>query len=107
MRKFYSIKYENILAFLYVPYLIINTSKANVDMILLALFSHIITLLGIYFTIRVSRREALEELKNGTYESFILEDILIILKNINNTIKGLKTRLKKYSQPLGYIIQIH
>lgn len=63
MRKFYSIKYENIFAFLYAPYLIINTSKADVDMILLALLSHIITLLGIYYTIRVSRREALEELK--------------------------------------------
>ena len=107
MRKFYSIKYENIFAFLYAPYLIINTSKADVDMILLALLSHIITLLGIYYTIRVSRREALEELKNGTYESFILEDILIILKNIKNAIKRLKTRFKKYSQPLGYIIQIH
>ena len=94
MRKFYSIKYENIFAFLYFSYLIINTSKADVDMILLALLSHIITLLGIYYTIRVSRRGALEELKNGTYESFILEDILIILKNTNNAIKGLKIRFK-------------
>lgn len=94
MRKFYSIKYENIFASLYAPYIIINTSKADVDMILLALLSHIITLLGIYYTIRVSRREALQELKNGTYESFILEDILIILKNTNNAIKGLKIRFK-------------
>lgn len=104
MSNLLRIKYENILAFMYIPYLIINLCKANEDMIILALLMHLTMLIGLYYVIKTMRKEKLQELRNGTYESFesfILEDIIEIINNIKSALKTIKKANKMtYSRPL-------
>jgi len=101
MSNLLRIKYENILAFMYIPYLIINLCKANKDMIVLALLIHLTMLIGLYYVIKTMRKETLQELRNGTYESFIIEDIIEIINNIKSALKTIKKANKMtYSRPL-------
>ena len=101
MHRFLHIKYENILAFMYIPYLIINLCKANEDMIILALLMHLTMLIGLYYVIKTMRKETLQELRNGTYESFILEDIIEIINNIKSALKTINKLINEIYKELG------
>lgn len=110
-KKLYSVKYENILAMIYLPYMIINLFKARQDMFLIAIAMHLILSLGLYYSVRIARKEALQEIKQGIYEPLvdleeISEDIKQLVRNIDKLKKGIKKRSNKhtiYKSPNLYI----
>lgn len=107
-RKLYSIKYEKILASVYIPYMLINTSKARTDLLLIALAMHLFFLLGLYFCINIARKEALKEIKEGTYIPLIdikeIQTITDIFKNLFKSIKK-EVIIKQYTNRQTYILK--
>lgn len=111
-KKLYSVKYENILAMIYLPYMIINLFKANKDMFLIAIAMHLILSLGLYYSVRIARKEALQEIKQGIYEPLvdleeISEDIKQLVRNIDKLKKGIKKEVTntQYTNRQTYILK--
>ena len=111
-KKLYSVKYENILAMIYLPYMIINLFKANQDMFLIAIAMHLILSLGLYYSVRIARKEALQEIKQGIYEPLvdleeISEDIKQLVRNIDKLKKGIKKEVTntQYTNRQTYILK--
>ena len=50
--KLLRVKTENLLAFLYIPYAIINLTKADADFLIIAIVMHFILLAGVYYGIK-------------------------------------------------------
>ena len=90
-KKLFSVKYENILAIIYIPYMIINLSKASKEMFLVAIAMHLLLSLVLFYGIRITRKEALEEIKQGIYEPIIdLEEISDYIKQVIITLNKMK-----------------
>lgn len=80
----FKLKLENLLAFVYIPFAIINTAKANSNMFLEALFLQAILIGGLFYSIRITRRTFLEEIKNGEYD-FIIDAYKNFIRALKNT----------------------
>lgn len=57
LKKIISIKTENIILLLYIPYMIINLSKANTDLFMVAIAMHLMLSVAIHYSIRETRQE--------------------------------------------------
>ena len=56
LKNIVNVKTENILILLYIPYMIINTSRANTDFILSAIVIHLLLLIGVYYSTYTTRQ---------------------------------------------------
>lgn len=64
LKKLVCIKTENILILLYIPYMIINISRATQDFIIIALMMHLLLSIAVYYSIRETR----QDLKQYVYQ---------------------------------------
>ena len=112
-KKLYSIKYENILIALFIPLAIIQFIKANVDFKIISILMSLTLYGGLALTIRVARKEALEEIRLNTYEPLIdIEEMLInakvFINNISKIFKSIKKRSylsARYINDQAYILR--
>lgn len=111
-KKLFSVKYENILAILYIPYMIINLGKASNEMFLIAIAMHLLLSLVLFYSIRTTRKEALEEIRHGIYEPiFDLEEISDYIKEFIITLNKMKkciikeVKTQKYTNRQTYILK--
>lgn len=111
-KKLYSIKYENILIALFIPLSIVQFIKASIDFKILSILMSLILYGGLALSIRVGRKEALEEIKNGTYEPLLdieemLRNVKLFISNINRLKDSIKKEVIKmqdiYKRPSLYI----
>ena len=108
-KKIYSIKYENILIALFIPLAITQFIKAHEDFKIISILMSLILYGGLALTIRVARKEALEEIRLNTYEPLIdIEEMLINAKVFINKLKGIKKRSylsARYINDQAYILR--
>lgn len=90
LKKIFSIKGEMILLFGSIPIQILYVLKASEGMKLLAIGVDLLLFEGIALAIYYGRKEVLQELKDGTFETMFdfetLEDRLQMIKNLLNRI---------------------
>lgn len=82
LKKIVNVKTENILILLYIPYMIINTSRANTDFILSAIVIHLLLLIGVYYSTYTTR----QNLKEYIYKLKPIKIKLIDLQGIKKEI---------------------
>ena len=112
-KKIYSIKYEKILLILLAPLSIIQFLKANNDFKINSILMSLILYGGLALSVRVIRKEALEEIKKGIYEPIldledILENVKVFINNINSLKENIKKEVikcKKYINDQAYILR--
>lgn len=85
LKKIAHIKAENILLLIYLPYMIINTSRADLNFIASAIITHLLLISAIYYAIYTSRQDFKEYVYN-------LKPITIKLININAIKKEIFTK---------------
>lgn len=80
LKRLVSIKYENIVLLLYIPYMIINLLKASTDLFMVAIMMHLLLIKAVHYGIRETR----QDIKQYIYQ---LKPIMIIdLKAIKKEI---------------------
>lgn len=108
-KKIYSIKYEKLLLALFIPLGIIQILKANEDFKLTSIIFSFILYGGLALVIRVCRKEALEEIKNNTYEPLLdIEEMLTKAYIFIYRLKKIKKRSyqnAKYINDQAYILR--
>lgn len=113
MKKLYKIKWENILLMLFIPLAIIQFNKAHIDFKLVSVLMSLTLYGGLALSVRIGRKEVLEEIKNGTYEPLIdiseeVKAIKLFIKNTNKAFKGIKKEVIKqarYINDQAYILR--
>lgn len=85
--KILRIKTENILTLAYIPVAIINLTKANSEMLLLAIMMQLLLLSGLFYGIRTTRHELIADIKNGDNDDLI-EEIETYLDAVRNFFKN-------------------
>lgn len=113
MKKLYRIKWENILTILFIPLAISQFLKANVDFKLLSVLLSMTLYGGLALSVRIVRKEVLEEIKKGTYEPLIdlseeAEAIRLFIKNTFKVFKAIKKEVIKqarYINDQAYILR--
>lgn len=116
MRKLYKIKWENILLILFTPIAIIQFNKAHIDYKLISVLMSLTLYGGLALSVRVGRKEVLEQIKNGTYEPLIdlsevkecLDMIKAFIKSTNIALKSIKKEVIKqarYINDQAYILR--
>ena len=115
-KKLYSIK-SSLLTIpseiaLFIPLSIVQFIKASIDFKVLSILMSLILYGGLALSIRVGRKEALEEIKNGTYEPLLdieemLRNVKLFISNINRLKDSIKKEVIKmqdiYKRPSLYI----
>lgn len=86
------IKWENITLLLLIPLAIIQFLKAHIDYKLISILASLVLYGGTYLMIYVSRKEALEELKDVKAKP-ILEPIKRYINNCIAIFKGIKKEI--------------
>lgn len=81
LKKIISIKYENILCIIYLPYMILNISKSQTDLILSAIIMHLLLIGGTYYSIRLIRQDLKECIHN--LKPIKIIDLKAIKKELN------------------------
>ena len=105
MKQLYKIKWENILLMLFIPLAIIQFNKAHIDFKLVSVLMSITLCSSLAISIRIVRKEVLQEIKNGTYEPLVdlSEEAEAIKLFIKNTIKVFKNIKKEVIKQARYI----
>lgn len=108
MTRLYKIKWENILLLMTIPLAINQFLKADSDFKLLSILMSLTLYGGLALSIRVGRKEALEEIKRGTYEplidlSEVKDDLLRVIGFIKDFIGLLKAIKKEVIKRARYI----
>lgn len=99
----FKLKLESILALVYIPFAIINTAKTNSNMFLEAMFLQVLLISGLFYSIRITRRTFLEEIKNGEYDFIIdaYKDFINALQNIKQKLAYAFKDTKKRSYTIA------
>lgn len=71
--KLLRIKSENILTLAYIPVAVINLTRANSEMLLVAIMMQLLITVGLFYGIRTTRHELIRDIKNGDYDDLIEE----------------------------------
>ena len=93
LKKAVSIKYENILCIIYLPYMILNISKSQIDPILSAIIMHLFLIGGLNYSIRLIRQDLKEYIYN--LKPIKIIDLKAIKKELN-----IKALIINLPQPL-------
>ena len=90
------LRIERILATLFIPYAIINISKASVEMLITAIFMQTLFFIAVYIGTRETRKALIEDLENGELDEYIeeiktyLAPIKALVEATNEAYKGIK-----------------
>ena len=57
LKRLISIKYENIILLLYIPYMILNLIKADTNLFMVAIVMHLLIISVIHYSIRETRQD--------------------------------------------------
>ena len=97
--KLLRLKTENLLALLYIPVAILNTTKADADFLIIAIVMHFILLAGVYYGIRETRHELIADIKAGLYEEELeeIKEAIASFRRVKNTIANTFKDIKKRS----------
>ena len=87
LKKLVSIKTENILTLIYIPYMFLNLLKAKTDLIIIALLMHLLLMLVIHYSIRETR----QDIKQYVYQ----------LKPINIDLQAIKKEI--FTKAINFI----
>lgn len=95
--KLLRLKTENLLALLYIPVAILNTTKADTDFLIIAIVMHFILLAGVYYGIRKTRHELIADIKAGLYEEELeeIKEAIASFRRVKNTIANTFKDIKK------------
>ena len=93
------IKHENILALIYIPYAVINLSRASENMFLVAIAMQVLLFSGIYYAIKTTRKEIIADIKAGEYDDLIAEynEMLERFRNLHRKVAHVFNSIKKGS----------
>ena len=113
MKQLYKIKWENILLILFIPLAIIQFNKAHIDYKSVSVLMSITLYGGLALSVRIGRKEVLQEIKNGTYEPLVdlseeAEAIKLFIRNTIKVFKGIKKEVIKqarYINDQAYILR--
>lgn len=101
MIKLLKVKWENIILLMMIPLTISQFIKASSDFKLLSIVMSLTLYGGLALSIRVGRKETLEEIKRGTYEPLI--DISEVKEDLLKLIRPLKAIKKEVIKRARYI----
>ena len=95
--KLLRLKTENLLALLYIPVAILNTTKADAGFLIIAIVMHFILLAGVYYGIRETRHELIADIKAGLYEEELeeIKEAIASFRRVKNTIANTFKNIKK------------
>ena len=99
MKKFLSVKWENVFIILTIPLQVIQVLNAHQDFKLIAILTCLTMYEGLALAIYTGRKETLQEIKEGTFEPLIdyeemIEDFKNIIKVLSQTKKKLFSKTK-------------
>lgn len=96
IKKLNSIKWENILLAISIPVQIIHTMKTNPEMMILSILLDLIMFEGTSFAIHYGRKEILQEIKEGTFESILdLDELEEQILSIQTFLQQKKNKFEK------------
>lgn len=109
MIRLLKVKWENILLLMMIPLTISQFIKASSDFKLLSIVMSLTLYGGLALSIRVARKETLEEIKRGTYEPLIdisegKEDLLKVIRPLK-AIKKEVIKRARYINDQAYILR--
>lgn len=108
MKKFLSVKWENIFFILTTPLQLIQVLKAHQDFKLIAILTCFTMFEGISLAIRSERKRILQEIKEGTFEPIIdYEEITEELQGIINAISQTKKKLLSKTKSINHNRQMN
>lgn len=90
------LRIERVLATLFIPYAIINISKASKEMFITAIFMQALLFLLVYVGTKGTREAILEDLKDGELDEYIeeikayIEPIKELIEAVNDAYKSIK-----------------
>ena len=95
--KLLRLKTENLLALLYIPVAILNTTKADADFLLLAIMMQALLIAGLFYGIRETRHELIADIKAGEYEEELeqIKEAIATFRRIKGTIATKLEDIKK------------
>ena len=94
--KLLKIRIERLLATLFIPYAVINISKASKEMFISAIFIQALFFIVVYYGTRETRKAIIEDYKDGYLNEYIedieryIEPIKQLIKALNDTYKRIK-----------------
>lgn len=93
------IKHENILALFYIPLEVINFTRTSADMFFIAIVMEAILFSGVYYGIKTTRKELIEEVKAGEYDDLIedIKETLEPFRRIKQRLANVFNSIKKGS----------
>lgn len=87
------LRIERVLATLFIPYAIINISKASKEMFITAIFMQTLFFIAIYIGTKEARKTLIEDLKNGELDEYI-EEVKAYIEPIKELIEAVNTAYK-------------
>lgn len=94
--KLLELRIERVLACLFLPYAVINISKASKEMFLSAIVMQLLFFIAIYYGTRETRKAIIEDYKDGYLNEYIeeietyIEPIKALLEAVKDAYKSIK-----------------
>ena len=108
MKKFLSVKWENVFIILTIPLQVIQVLNAHQDFKLIAILTCLTLYEGLALAIHTGRKETLQEIKEGTFEPLIdFEEMFEELQGFINSISQMKKKLFSKTKSINHNRQMN
>lgn len=108
MKKFLSIKWENIFIILTIPFQVIQVLNAHQDFKLISILTCLTIYEGIALAIHTERKETIQEIKEGTFKPLIdFDEMFEDFQKYINTISQIKKKLFSKTKSINHNRQMN
>ena len=108
VKKFLSIKWENIFIILTIPFQVIQVLNAHQDFKLISILTCLTIYEGITLAIHTERKETIQEIKEGTFKPLIdFDEMFEDFQKYINTISQIKKKLFSKTKSINHNRQMN